>query len=109
MENIDNIIEKLLAHGAISVVGMDESGELLYSINPTLKDVMPDLYNQHLQDVNSEVMNLWAKGFVSIDLFEKDPLVTLTEKAFDSDALSSLSNSETWSLHGVKRVLASKS
>lgn len=108
MENIDKTIEDLLLNGAISIVGIDDSGELLYSMNPEIKDIMPELYHQHLQDVNSEIMNLWAKGFLSIDLLEKDPMVTLTSKALNKESLSTLSDTELWSLHEIKRVLISK-
>lgn len=109
MENIDKTIEDLLLKGAISIVGIDNSGEFLYSMNAEIKNVMPELYNQHLQDVNSEIMNLWSKGFLSINLMEEDPMVQLTAKALDKQSLSTLSSDELWSLQEVKRVLISKS
>lgn len=109
MDNEKEIIDNLLLSGAMQICGVDEkTGEFLYQFTPKLKEVMPDLYREHLNSVNSEVMNLWEAGFVNVDLLSDSPLVTLTEKAFDRDEISKLSKQDQWSLSEVKRVLLSK-
>jgi hypothetical protein len=50
-------------------------------------------------------MNLWEKGFVNVDFFAQDPLITLTEKAIDSKSISELSKQERWNLFEVIRLL----
>jgi hypothetical protein len=102
----DQIIEKLILNGGLEAVAIDqESGELLYSFTPKIQKLMPNLYNEHLNEVNSNVMNLWEKGFVNVDFFAKDPLITLTERAVDSKSVSELSKQERWNLFEVIRLL----
>jgi hypothetical protein len=82
----EKIIEKLILDGGLETVGVDqETGELLYSFTPKIKNLMPDLYNEHMTDVNSCVMKLWEKGFLEIDFFASEPIITLSEKAFNRD------------------------
>ena len=102
----DQLIEKLILDGGLEAVAIDqESGELLYSFTPKIQELMPNLYNEHLNEVNSNVMNLWEKGFINIDFFAKDPLITLTEKAVDSNSINELSKHERWNLFEVIRLL----
>ena len=109
MDNDDEIMNKLILDGALEVSAMDqETGELLYSFTPKIKDVMPELYKEHMQTVNKDIMNLWEKGFVNMDFFVEDPTITLTDKAFDINLVKNLSKQEQWSLFEVKRLLKRK-
>ncbi len=99
-------IEKLILAGALEVSGVQEgTGELLYTFTPKMKEVSPQLYHDHLNFVNEEIMALWEKGFVNVDLLSDDPIVTLTTKAFVPDALQSLTLQQRWSLEEIKRLL----
>ena len=101
-----NIMDYLIINGALEIVGVDaKTNQFLYSFTPKLKEIMPELYHEHLNYVNSGIMALWEKGFVNVDFFQNDPTVNLTEKAFSSMALSELSQEEKWSLEEVKRLL----
>ena len=73
-----------------------------------LKELMPNIYEEHMETVNSEVMNLWEKGFLDIDLFSEDPIITITKKATSREAISTLSKEEKWSLSEVVRLLNRK-
>lgn len=100
------MIDKLLLAGALEVAGVDSNtGEFLYVFTPKLKDVMPELYHQHLNHVNSEIMRLWEKGFVNVDLMSDNPIVTLTSKALDDDALKDLSEEDRWAIEEMKRIM----
>ena len=102
----EDIINKLILDNALEVVGIDKSnGEFLYAFTPKIKDVMPELYKDHLNTVNSEIMILWEKGFLNVDFFEEDPVVTLTDKAFIKEEVDRLSRQELWSLEEIKRLL----
>jgi DNA-binding MarR family transcriptional regulator len=103
------IINKLILNGGLEVSAMDQdTGEILYSFTPKIKELMPDLYQEHIQTVNQEVMNLWEKGFLNIDLFEADPIITITEKALNKKNLDTLSKQEQWSLLEIIRLLKRK-
>ena len=105
----DEIIDSLILSGGLEVAALDENtGEILYSFTPKIEKLMPDLYKEHLKSVNLEVMNLWEKGFLNLDLFASDPLITITEKALDKKEIQTLSSQEQWSLLEIIRLLQRK-
>ena len=105
----DQVMDFLILNGALEVAGIDQStGEFLYTFTPKIKDIMPEVYNKHLNSVNSEIMKLWEKGFLNVDFLAEEPLVTLTQKAFDKEEISRLSHEDIWSLEEIKRLLKSK-
>jgi hypothetical protein len=102
----DEYVEYFLEKGIIEESGTsDITGEKLYSLTPKMKDSMPELYREHLDFVNSEIMSFWEMGFVDIDLFSEDPIVTLTDKAFIDEQVLSLPSEKQWSLYEIKRLL----
>jgi len=110
MDNQDNvIIDKLILEGAMEIAGIDSnSGEFLYVFTPKLKEVMPELYHEHVNHVNGELMRLWEKGFLNIDFMSESPIVTLSEKALDPSELAKLSKEDLWSVQEIKRLLKAK-
>ncbi len=66
---------------------------------------MPDIYENHIKVVNRDLLNLWEKGYVNIDLFLPDPIVTISEKGIDKNEISKLTKPEIWALEEVKRLL----
>lgn len=106
MDPIDETIEALILSGAIEVVGIDNNThQPLYAFNSSIKEIMPELYQEHLNEVNRDIMALWESGFVDIDLLNPDPLVTLTDKAFNDDEIEDLSRELQVSLLEIKRLL----
>jgi hypothetical protein len=105
----EKIIEKLILDGGLETVGVDEeTGELLYSFTPKIKNLMPDLYNEHITDVNTCVMALWEKGFLEIDFFAEEPIITLSEKALNKTEVEALSKKDRWNLFEIIRLLHPK-
>jgi hypothetical protein len=105
----DKIIDNLILNGGLEVAALDEdTGEMLYSFTPKIQELMPELYDEHIRGVNSEVMNLWEKGFLNLDLFEKDPIITITPKALNKEEIQGLSKQERWSLFEIIRLLQRK-
>jgi hypothetical protein len=106
MDPIDETIEALIISGAIEVAGKDpKTQETLYRFNSSIKKIMPDLYREHLNEVNSDIMTLWEKGFLDLDLLSKNPLVTLTDKAFSDKEINKISRQLQISLIEIKRLL----
>jgi hypothetical protein len=105
-DSIGAIIDHLILEGGIEVAGVDpESGEILYAFTPKVKEIMPELYADHLNFVNAELMALWEKGYVDIDLLMEDPVISLTKKSYDPKEIQALSKQERWSLQELKRVI----
>jgi hypothetical protein len=103
------MIDKLILEGALEVAGLDqETGDFLYQFTQKLKDISPELYEEHINHVNTELMKLWEKGFLNINMMDENPIVTLTEKALDLNELSALSKEDRWGLEEIKRLLKSQ-
>lgn len=98
-------IDYLILNKALEVAGIDSNGELLYAFTPKIKEIMPALYKEHMNHVNSEIMVLWEKGFVDIDLLSEEPVVTLTKKSFNESEISKLPEEQRWGLNEIKRLL----
>lgn len=99
-------IDYLILNGGIEVVGIDSQvGEFLYSFTPKIKDLMPELYEEHIRDVNFHILDLWEKGFLNINLMEDDPIVSISAKSLDLKEISSLSEEDQWHLNEIKRLL----
>jgi hypothetical protein len=108
-EEISKMVDDLILTGGIEFAGIDgESGEMLYSITPKIRELMPDLYEEHVNFINDELMSLWQKGFVEIDFFSDDPLIHISDKYYDQDEVMKLSKQERWSLSELKRVIDSQ-
>ena len=105
----NEMIEKLILEGALEVAGVDsENGSLLYSFTPKIEQVMPELYHDHLNRVNAEILSLWERAYVNIDFLAKEPIVTLTDKSFDPAEMSKLRKQDVWAIEELKRLTRKK-
>jgi hypothetical protein len=95
-----NLIDK----GAVAFKGLDETGEPLYCFTEKLQEVAPDLYNMHVSMLNVEIMALWEKGFVDMNLFEENPTIKLTDKAFETTCINELNDNLQKFLKEIKRI-----
>jgi hypothetical protein len=108
-DSISKIIDNLILEGGLEVAGVDpDTGEMLYAFTPKVKELMPELYDDHLNFVNDELMVLWEKGYVNIDFLMDDPLISLTSKAYITAEIDKLSKQEKWSLQELKRAIRSE-
>jgi hypothetical protein len=100
-------INDLILNGAVEISGVDsETGELLYTFTPKMREILPELYKEHLQYVNEQIMHFWQMGFVEFDdMFKANPKVFLTDKAFDEEAIDALSDQDRYTLVEIKRIL----
>jgi len=106
MDQIDQMIEALILSGALEIAALDEkTGQPLYSFGPNIKEIMPELYKEHLNEVNRDVMRLWENGFLEVDLLSEDPIVVLTDKAFSDEEIEKISIELQISLLEIKRLL----
>jgi hypothetical protein len=103
----DDAFEELLLNGAIEISGIDEqSGEMLFTFTEKLKDVDPKLYDKMTDFFHQELMRLWEKGFISMDITQKNPTVSLTQKALDEIEISSLTVDQRVHLEDIIKKLS---
>lgn len=108
MDEFD-IVDKLILNGGLEFAGKDsETGEPLYKPTERLKDIDAKL-NDDLSIYFSDVtLKLWEKGFIDMDVTDKDPLVKLGPKSFDSNAIKSLPSDERIIIEEIVKVLFNK-
>jgi len=107
-ENITKL-DELILEGGIEVASLSESGEFLYKFTDKLKDIDPQIYNNVIQMMYKEIIFLWENGFISMDITAANPLITLTDKASDSEAIDGLSESARLNLFAVIRSIVEQS
>lgn len=106
MNPIDETFDALILSGAVEIAAIDSNtGEPLYSFSPKIKEIMPKLYEQHMTEVNRDIMALWENGFLNIEMLTDNPLVTLSNKAFNDAEVKNLSRELQMSLSEIKRLL----
>lgn len=101
-----DIVDKMILAGVVEVSGVHkDTGEFLYSFVPNIEVIDPELSN-HINNVfHLNVMQLWENGFVSGNMEDEDPIITVTEKAFDKEAVDSLDSFQKSILENLKTYL----
>ena len=93
-----SMIETLILDGTLEVSGMTESGQITYSFTEKLKDTHPEIYEQMTKLTYKSIARFWELGFLEFDISHPDPIVTITDKAFDPEALEQLDEIEKLNL-----------
>ena len=108
MDEFD-IVDNLILNGGLEFAGKDyESGEPLYRATERLKDIDPNL-SEELSIYFSEVtLKLWEKGFIDMNITQKDPLVKLGPKAHNVASIKSLDRDERIVLEEIIKTLHKK-
>jgi len=80
-EQIRERWNELLRKGVLLVSGTTEDGEFEYTFDiDRLKQVDEDLYRQHMDEVDSSLLNLFVKGIVDLNFTEEEVTVSLTNR-----------------------------
>jgi hypothetical protein len=108
-DETDKVLENLILSGALEPAGLDiETGEFLYTFTNKLEAVSPMLHNEMTNYFHQEMMSLWQLGFINMDITDDNPTVSLNPKAFDEDAIKSLTKDQVYSLKEILRILKQK-
>lgn len=104
-----SLAEELLLMGAIEAAGVDEEGKITYKFTENAKDIAPELYSHYMDNFYSDLMTLWQKGFISMDVTEQNPKVTVVVSKFtDDEAVASLTQKERNTLYFVVAAMKDK-
>jgi hypothetical protein len=109
MINEDEIFDRLVLTGGIKFTGKDpETGENMYVRTELLKDIDPNLDREMSVYFSEVAMKLWEKGFVDMDITLPNPIVTISERAFDINKIKALPVDERTALQQIIKVLFDK-
>ena len=75
-EDNDHKLGYYLAIGAVNLEGMDESGEMIYSISENAKELAPELWQSHIDYVDKSILELYEAGLVEIE-YDEDLKATI--------------------------------
>jgi hypothetical protein len=108
MDEFDTV-DNLVLNGGLEFAGSDsETGEALYRPTDRLKELDSRL-SEDLSLYFSEVtLKLWEKGFIDMDVTNRDPLVKLGLKSFDALNIKSLPKDERIVMEEIIKVLFNK-
>jgi len=56
--------------GAVVLEGVDESGEMIFSISEDAKELAPELWQSHIEYVDKSLLELYEAGLVEIEYDE---------------------------------------
>lgn len=95
-EEADFFMEMLLEHGLIEIYGIDPVTEdITYTMTEKCKELMPELFQEHMNHINQLAFDLWEKGYIEMT-FDKDgtPMVMLKDLDYEKDVFPSINYEE---------------
>jgi hypothetical protein len=94
--------KKLLASGAIELIGYDDEQNEIYRITPAAQNIDPFFWEAAQHNFGNQVFSLWCKGFLELD-FDKEgiPQIGLTEESEQEWLYEYLEESEVFTLRGI--------
>jgi hypothetical protein len=108
MDEFD-IVDNLFLNGGLEFAGSDsETGEALYRPTDRLKKLDHKLSEDISLYFSEVTLKLWEKGFLDMDVTQKDPLVKLGKKSFDALDIKSLPKDERVVMEEIVKVLFNK-
>ena len=70
-EDDDNLMAHYIELGVVSLEGMDENGEMIFSIDEELaKEIAPELWQSHTEYIDRSLVELFQAGLVNIEYDE---------------------------------------
>jgi len=105
----EKMFEDLILSGAIEASGIDiDSGEMLYNFTHKLESVNPELHNEFSRYFSTEVYGLWENGFLDMDVTDKNPKISITQKALDPKQVAKLDKDRQYTLKEIIRIILGK-
>jgi hypothetical protein len=98
----DDTVEYLISIGALEFDGIDEDDQPLYRFTDSARELVPELYKEHMKDFNALVFSLWSKDFVDVVFDENgEPLISISENSFDEKKYQELGEEEFSALSDI--------
>lgn len=84
MDEHEERIAHYLEIGAIDIEGVDENGEIIYSISEDAKEIAPDLWEAHTEYVDNALVDLYGQGLISIEYNENlEATIHLSKEGYE--------------------------
>lgn len=78
----EEYVDKLILAGVVEVAGLDkETGEFVYGFTDKLTELTEEIKQRMDRMFFEEVQILWQRGFLNMNIMEKNPTITLAQRA----------------------------
>jgi hypothetical protein len=79
-----NMLEHYLEIGAIEVEGVNEDGEIIFSMSEKAQEIAPELWQAHVQFVDNTLIKLYEDGLINVEYDENlEATIMVSEEAKD--------------------------
>ena len=79
----DMRLEYYLEIGAITIAGVDESGEMIFAIEEIAKEIAPELWQSHQEYVDAGLLKLYEEGLMEVEYDENlEATLHLTKEGY---------------------------
>jgi hypothetical protein len=96
------LIEHLLSIGALEFVYVDSDGEDIYRFTKQAKELVPEIYNEHMKDFNNIIFSLWMKNVVDVIFDENgEPLIGINDNTYRQESIDDLDENEKEALKEI--------
>jgi hypothetical protein len=83
-ENDEDRMSYYLEIGAIEVAGVDETGELIFEIKESAKEIAPELWEAHMDYVDRNLTELYQAGLIKVDYDENlEATISLSQEGYE--------------------------
>ena len=81
----DDKLEYYISIGAVELEGIDENGEVIYSITEIAKDLAPELWKAHEEYVDETLVNLYQDGLIDVEYDENlEAIIKLSPEGYEA-------------------------
>jgi membrane protease subunit (stomatin/prohibitin family) len=78
--NEERSLQHYLDIGAVEIVGIEEDGEFIFKLTSKAKEVAPELWEAHQENIDAMLLELYDKGLLSVSYNEDlEATIELTE------------------------------
>jgi hypothetical protein len=102
---MSKMMDKMIILGAVQIAGVRKDGNFTYSLNGSVKDILPELYKVHLDNVHEQMMHFWELGYLEfVDMDRAAPQIKLTPMIFTMDSDDRLSDEDYEALLNLMQI-----
>jgi hypothetical protein len=105
MDFRDELLEQLILDGIVEFAGLDKNGEMLYSFAEDIATKAPGIFEIMMDMRLRDIRQLWALGYLQMNISDSNPTVRLTKLALDNDALDRLDPDLRIALDELKQMM----
>lgn len=99
------IIDALILNGGLELSGIDSnSGQFVYAVTEKMAELAPEIYREINNQIYRDVMALWQRGLLMVNLISDSPEVSPSESGLDRANWTNLSDSEYSTMNSVMKL-----